>query len=49
MRYNKELCIKLKEAKIDDQNLWLSAANLTSASHLKNYFRYRKVLLFLLH
>ena len=25
---NKELCIKLKETKIDDQNLWLSAANL---------------------
>ena len=28
MCYNKELCIKLKETKIDDQNLWLSAGNL---------------------
>ena len=28
MCYNKKLCIKLKETKIDDQNLWLSAANL---------------------
>ena len=28
MCYNKELCIKLKEPKTDDQNLWLSAANL---------------------
>ena len=25
---NKELCIKLKETKIDDQNLWLPAADL---------------------
>ena len=28
MCYNKKLCIKLKETKIDDQNPWLSAANL---------------------
>ena len=28
MCYNKELCIKLKETKINGQNLWLSAANL---------------------
>ena len=28
MCYNKKLCFKLKETKIDDQNLWLSAANL---------------------
>ena len=27
MRYNKELRIILKETKIDDQNLWLSAAD----------------------
>ena len=28
MCYNKKLRITLKETKIDDQNLWLSAANL---------------------
>ena len=28
MCYNKELCIKIKETKIDDQNLWLSAGDL---------------------
>ena len=28
MCYNIELCIKLTETKIDDQNLWLSAADL---------------------
>ena len=28
MCYNKELRIKLKKAKIDDQNLWLSPADL---------------------
>ena len=28
MCYNKKLYIKLKETKIDDQNFWLSAANL---------------------
>ena len=28
MCHNKELCIKLKKAKIDDQNLWLSPADL---------------------
>ena len=28
MFYNKEWCIKLKETKIDDQNLWLRAADL---------------------
>ena len=28
MSYNIELCIKLTETKIDDQNLWLSAADL---------------------
>ena len=28
MCYNKELCIKIKETKTDDQNLWLSAGDL---------------------
>ena len=28
MCYSKKLCIKLKETKIDDENLWFSSANL---------------------